>query len=133
VRSDDKNNNVIIVDEDRRRVSELAAMLRRSGCEVHTVDTARDFPAQPRDGALVLSADEGDSTARVLQRLRELRLLLPVIAYRQEPTARQVTAAIGAGASDYLAWPCEPALVTAAIKAVRSAATARWRKVHRSV
>lgn len=97
------------------------------------VATVRDFPAQPRDAALVLCADEDQSTVLLLQRLRELRLLLPVIAYRQDPTARQVTAAITGGAADYLAWPCEPALVTAAIEAVRSAATARWRKVQRSV
>lgn len=118
-----KSSNVIIVDEDRARASTLAALLRRNGCEVHSVATAHDFPAQPRGGALVLHADDDQSTPQLLQRLRELRLFLPVIAYRQEPTTRHVAAAIGAGAADYLAWPCEPSLLMAAIKAVRQAAS----------
>ena len=120
-------SRIILIDEDEQRASQISKALRRE-FEVLRFSNLRDLCGDVQPGSVVLRAGDSRSISQVLERLRELRVWVPVIGYGPAPIPIQAAvAAMSAGAADFLEWPSNAAVFAASIRAVRGAALAQQR------
>ena len=99
-------------------------MLVRSG---YAVDEANDLPALAGAGsqvAAVLTADGPESIADTLRAAGKGGARVPVLAYGPSATRHDLVRMLSAGAADYIEWPFDAAILTAAIRAASAGVTA---------
>lgn len=108
-----------LIDSQFRRKAAICHALCDSGVHVEPFDEAQEIARRWPDAAVVLIEDDADNVSRLMDSMTEAGQWLPVIAFREEPSTRQVAQAIREGAVDYLAWPFGAGEILGAMEAVR--------------
>ena len=101
----DRGNHLILVDGDFRRRAAISHCLAGSGIHVEPFEDAGELMDHwPRSGMLIVN-DEGETIADLMAFMGRTGNWLPVIAFSEQPTTRQVAKAVLDGAIDYVTWP----------------------------
>lgn len=103
-------NQVHVIDPDVRRRALVSRELHSQPLHVEIYESIDEFiEVAPVEG-LILLADIPDAVAHnVGQIARESAVPLPVVAYAEAPTSRDVVEAMLAGVQGYLEWPFDHA------------------------
>lgn len=106
---------LILIDSNMRRRAGISHFLSGSGIHVEPFEDLRELDRRwPRDG-VVLAEDNGETIARLIERMGAEGNWVPVIAFGEAPGTNQVVQAVMNGAIDYLEWPFGEAEVRAAL------------------
>jgi FixJ family two-component response regulator len=98
---------LILVDGDVRRRALISHGLLDGGIHVEPFEDVSELIAHwPRAG-LILAHDDGTGIARLIAHMSGSGGWLPLVAFAEKPSTRQVVQAMRAGVLDYLDWPCE--------------------------
>lgn len=106
---------LILVDGDFRRRAAISHCLSASGIHVEPFEDAAELVRHWPGSGILLVHDDGDAIADLLSHMGRGGEWLPVIAFSEGPSTRQVARAILEGAIDYVAWPFEGHEITAII------------------
>ena len=97
--------SLFLVDGDVRRRAAISHCLSGSTIHVEPFEDSSELISRWPKTGLLLVHDDGRSIAALLGQMGRLGQWLPVIGFAQEPSTRQVVAAVLEGAIDYIAWP----------------------------
>lgn len=97
--------HLILVDGDTRRRATISHGLRHERTHVEPFEDSAELIAHWPQGGLLLIHDDGDTISAVVDYMTGSGKWLPVIAFAESPSTRQVVRAMQAGVLDYLAWP----------------------------
>jgi FixJ family two-component response regulator len=97
--------HIILVDGDVRRRAAISHYLAGRGIHVEPLEAVTELDGHWPSQGLILVHDEAGTVALLTQRLIQSGKWLPVVAFREAPTPKQIVNAILAGAIDYVAWP----------------------------
>lgn len=107
--------NLYLVDSQTKRRAAVCHALAQSKIYVEPFETIEEVQAHwPREG-VVLVEDAPGRIPALLEYMAQSARWLPLIGFSENPGAQQVAQAVLDGALGYLAWPCAPDEIEAAI------------------
>lgn len=106
-----QRTQIILVDSDMRRRARVAFEMTNMSSYVLPLEDVAEICGVWPEQAVILIEDARDNIARLTRIMRREKRDLPFIAFSAAPAGPARTRARRAGAADYLAWPCEPALL----------------------
>lgn len=121
-----ERNHIALIDRDHARRAQIVAALSLKGRHVEPFEDMREFAARPHDRSVVLVHDEGSMLSDLLGWSREAGQLVGAIAYREQPSPRDVAAAIRSGALDYCPWPADTDELADAVEICETLSVGEW-------
>jgi len=97
--------HLILVDSDLRRRARISHSLAGNQVHVEPFEDVSELIAHwPRDG-LILAHDDGSIIGRLIEHMGRSGNWLPLVAFAEAPSTRQVVGAMQSGVLDYIDWP----------------------------
>jgi FixJ family two-component response regulator len=113
-----------IVGADSRSRAEQARIAFALGHHAEVYGDLDELLARHPDAGIILAADEDGAAQRLIHRLGEAGIWLPVVLVAYAPTVESAVAGVKAGALDYLALPLEMSCFARQLGAIQQEAGA---------
>ncbi|MCB2059290.1 MAG: LuxR C-terminal-related transcriptional regulator [Novosphingobium sp.] len=115
-------HHIVLVDGDTRRRAAITHRLSDQGIHVEPFDGLAELISGWPQFGVILVCDESDTIIRLMEHMGNMGRWMPVLAFSEAPTPRQIVDAVHNGASDYVSWPFEDAELSACLERTRSQA-----------
>jgi two-component system, LuxR family, response regulator FixJ len=116
-------DGIHVIDRDYRRRARIVQEFAARSMHAEIYENLEEFASHaPRTG-FVFAADDpasGCGPKEIADVMQSHGVLLPLVVYAHEPSAKRIVSAMLDGAFDYLEWPFDPRLLDAALSKLAS-------------
>lgn len=114
--------HIVLVDCDTRRRASITHRLSNDGIHVEPFEGLTELISGWPQSGVIFVCDENGTINELMEHMGHTGKWMPVVAFSETPTPRQIVEAVHNGATDYVAWPFDEAELSACLERTESQA-----------